>query len=423
MPTITKSKHLQELEAKRDKLAQETADLFTKDGSTGKYTMGPDALGEINKRNDAMAKLHDEIKAQEKLENIEGQARSIYQASQEPVNPMVHPRGGDGDRKPQAKSLGQIFAASREYQQFKGQRNWPTPVAIPNLDIRAAVFRTGAGWTPTQIREPGYVPDSTRPIAVVDNIPILPTSADTIRYMREDAITDVAVEKAESTATTAADLIEEATRALTEQTQTVEWLPVFAPVTLQQMEDVDGIEAYLDLTLTAELRRRLDLQILRGTGATPLLLGTNNVGSINTQAKGGDPTPDAIFKAMTKVRGGGATPGNAEPSVVFAHPNDWEAIRLLRTADGLYIWGPPSESGPTRVWGVPVVVTAAALENTMTLGDYATYSALYVKRDVTMQVSDSHAHYFTRGMLAVRLDMRAAMVHRRPTAFATVTGV
>ena len=59
----------------------------------------------------------------------------------------------------------------------------------------------------------------------------------------------------------------------------------------------------------------------------------------------------------------------------------------------------------------------------MTTGDYATFSALYTKRGVNIEVSDSHAFYFTRGMLAVRADIRVSMVHFRDTAFCKVTGV
>ena len=122
---------------------------------------------------------------------------------------------------------------------------------------------------------------------------------------------------------------------------------------------------------------------------------------------------------FTKIRVNGFT----EPSVLFAHPNDWQDVRLLRTADGIYIWGSPADAGPDRIWGVRVVQTTAVSENTMVTGDYVSFAALHPKRGITLQVSDSHAHYFTRGMLAVRADMRIAMVHYRPEAFATITSV
>ena len=227
------------------------------------------------------------------------------------------------------------------------------------------------------------------------------------------------METAESTATTAADLIGEGALALTERTRPVEWLPVFIPVTIQQMQDVVGIEAYIDSRLMYMIRARLDLQVLAGNGTTPNLLGTENVSGIAAQAKGADTEEDAIFKAMTTIRDTGFT----EPSVVFIRPNKFQNIRLRKTADGQYIWGHPSMPGPFTMWGVRMVQTTAVTATKAIVGDYANFSALYTKMGIQLDVSDSHAHYFTRGMLAIRAYMRVSMVHFRPEAFAEVTGL
>lgn len=368
---------------------------------------------EIKRSNMELAELGRERDDRISLDGASKSAKSLHEFYNKPGERIILP----GDAA-EGKTLGGIFVASQEYKQFKGMRNWPAQLKA-DIELKD-VFRTGAGWAPPQMRIPRIELSAQRPIAVVDHIPQLPTDSETIRYMKETTFTSTnIVEKAESTATTNSDLIGEAALVLTETTDEVETLPAFIPVTQQQMEDVAGIEAYINQRLAYMLQARLDLQIIQGTGVTPLLLGTNNVGSVLSQAKGSDPTPDAIYKGMRQVR---AT-GFAEPSVVFAHPNDWEDIRLLRTADGIYIFGSPLEAGMERIWGVPVVVTTAALENTITLGDYARFSALYTKRGITLAVSDSHQSYFTRGMLAIRADTRVAMVHFRATAFCKITGV
>ena len=375
-------------------------------------------IDKVRQMNAELGVLNAEVKELEELEGIAQQARNQYLADHEPATKMTHP-SADQRTQVEVKSVGKLFHDSPEYNTQKARRQWAEPLDLPDIDIRNAVFRTGAGWDPQIIRIDRVELTPQRPIAVVDMVPMLPTGMDTISYMEETTYTDNAVETAESTATTAADLIGENALTLTERTRPVEWLPVFIPVTMQQMEDVEGIEAYVDSRLSYALRARLDLQMLAGNGTTPNLLGTENVTGIQAQAKGADTEEDAIFKAMTSIR----DDGFAEPSVVFLRPNKFQNIRLRKTADGQYIWGHPSQAGPFQIWGVTLAQTTAVTATKALLGDYANFSTLYTKRGITLAVSDSHAHYFTRGMLAIRADMRISMVHFRPKAFAEVTGL
>jgi HK97 family phage major capsid protein len=190
-------------------------------------------------------------------------------------------------------------------------------------------------------------------------------------------------------------------------------------VTDEQFEDEPRARDYVNNRLPFMVRQRLDSQVLVGNGTSPNLRGTENVVGIQTQALGGDPLTDALHKAIRKVR----EDGFAEPSAVFIRPSLFEAVRLLRTADGVYIWGHPAISGPTTIWGVPVVETTAAPATKALLGDYQNFSELAVRRGVDIQVSNSHGTYFIEGKLAVRCDVRVAMVHYRPKAFAAVTGL
>lgn len=115
--------------------------------------------------------------------------------------------------------------------------------------------------------------------------------------------------------------------------------------------------------------------------------------------------------------------GRAQPGAVIFHPNDWQDVRLLRTSDGIYIWGNPSEAGPERIWGLQVVQSDAQTENTAVVGDFTNYSLLAVRRGIDVQVTNSHASDFINGKQAIRADLRTALVFTRPAAFATVTGI
>src|SRR5690606_15247710 len=206
---------------------------------------------------------------------------------------------------------------------------------------------------------------------------------------------------------------------LEEKNVPVRKIPVFLPVTDELFEDEPRAESYVQNRLPFMIRQRLDLQILRGNGTAPNLVGTENVSGIQTQTKGSDPVVDAFYKAFRKIR----DTGFAVPSVLFLTPANWEPVRLMRTADGVYIWGHPSMPGPATVWGVPVVETTAAPATKALAGDYANFSELAVRRGIDVQVSNSHGDFFIRGKLAVRADLRVALIHYRPLAFCEITGL
>ena len=163
--------------------------------------------------------------------------------------------------------------------------------------------------------------------------------------------------------------------------------------------------------------------VLSGTGTNSgtvtQLLGTVNKSGIQTLAIGSDTLIDASYKLFTSIR----TDGFAEPSVAFIRPTLWTQVALLKTADGQYIYSNPAGNVASVLWGVPVVQTMAAPATTMVTGDYSNYAFLGVKRGIDVQVTNSHSTDFINGKQAIRLDMRCVMVHIRPKAFGTLTGL
>ena len=215
-------------------------------------------------------------------------------------------------------------------------------------------------------------------------------------------------------------MIGEAALAWTERTQPVEWLPAFIPATTQQLEDVEGIQETINRRLSRMIRARLSSQLAAGNGTTPNLLGLASRAGIQTQAKKVLMTwPTAIAKALAKVR----RYEGYEPDVCVLHPDDWTELRTLKTTDGNFLWGSPATPGVETIWGVRVVQASELTAGTGYVGDFAGFSGLYIKRGLTLTVSDSHASYFTRGQLAIRADMRAAAVWLAANAFSSVTGI
>jgi len=397
-----------EFEAKQDKLhnvfkeAGKEMDFSKVTVLDGDDKAKVEAVRKMNLELDALGKEIEELVG---LENI-AKADETREKGLEAMGGVSLPAPIIKEAKP--KSIGEMFVESKAFKDYHGGPQGP--VGTLDIDLKT-VFATTAGWAPETIRTGLMVPIATRPIKVVDIIPSGRTDDTAIVYMEETTFTNVAVEVAEAGAKP------EATLALTERSSPVRKIAVWIPVTSEQLEDVAGIQSYLNNRLTLMIRQRLDLQLLVGNGVAPNLMGLNNVVGVQTFVLAGDQF-DAIYQAIKQVR----TIGFAEADNVVMHPNDWQQLRLARTDTGLYILGNPSEPGPFRIWGLPVLESTAQTENTVLTGDFAGYCQLFEKKGIDIQISDSHDTYFIYNKLAVRCEIRVAFPIYRPAAFCTVSG-
>jgi len=357
-----------------------------------------------------IGKIRDEVLEKE---NIASNAKAIGDEFNKPIRPNF---GGNPDGQKAApakdeKSYAQRFVESKQYKDWLVNKPMESEAFETDMRLKTLLI-SSTGWVPEATRSGLVVPYATRPIQVTDLIPTIQTTQNAYVYMEETTFTNTAAETAEGAAKP------EATLALTQRTAVVRKIAVHIPVTDEQLEDVPGMQEYIEQRLAFMVRQRLDSQILVGDGVAPNLLGIIATPNVQTQAKGADPTPDAIYKAMTKVE----VTGQAMPSAVVLHPNDWQDIRLLRTVDGIYIWGSPSEAGPERIWGLPVVKAQGLTENTGIVGDFANFSLLVERKGMTIKVGYINDD-FTKNQRRIIAEIRVAFVVTRPTAFCLVTGI
>ncbi|MEV0994651.1 phage major capsid protein [Nonomuraea sp. NPDC050202] len=401
------------LDAKRKSLK----DIFDEAGPEYDMSKVKSIKGDTAAKVDAIRQLNEELTERKaKVDELMVLARAAGAAKEAEQVERGDRDVRDDGRGPQTKdgrerSFGESFMASQAVKGYvRGSGSGPQAT----VDVSLKTLLTTGGYAPETTRTGRIEEFPTRPAPHIANmIPQTSTGQAAVVYMEETIFNNTAAEVFEG------EQFPEAQLKLEEKTVPVRKIAVYLPVTDETFEDVPRAESYVNNRLPFMLRQRLDLQILRGNGTAPNLLGTENVPGIISQPKGADPTMDALYKAMNRIR----TEGFAEPNVIFMSPLKWESIRLLRTADGVYIWGHPSQVGPATVWGLPVVETTAAPPTKALMGDYANFSELAIRRGIDVQISNSHADYFINGKLAVRADVRVAVVHYRPTAFAEVTGL
>lgn len=408
----------QEIEQKSDQLAKIFAEA--KDGD--KYTFGKvKCLGKLNAMevSEKVGELNNELTAL-------GKKRETLAVAQQAIAEQQRREGAKGGaigliHQPSAKetahveetqSLGDFFVKSAAWQHYKTHKTAPTPSSKFDVSLKT-LFQRSAGWDPQVIRTGRIVEDAQRPIQLIDTMPVENTGMDTVAYMEETLFSNTAAVETSEGGTP-----NEATIEYAEQTVPVQKISVFLPVGDEMLEDEPRMRSILDNRLIFMIRQRLDGQIATGNGTSPNLRGVLNASGLQTQARGADPAPDAIRKGMTLVR----VTGRAFPDKVIMHPNDWQDIRLLRTSDGIYVWGSPSEAGPTRIWGLQVVEADQMTENTSVVGDFANFSALVNRRGVDVQVGYI-GNDFRDGRKSIRADIRVALVWYRGAAFCQVTGM
>jgi len=404
------------LDAKRAELAAIFAKAATKVDGQDRYNLTSEQLDDVKARNAEIDDLAKQIEDAKSLDAIyQANAKAMRESNRPGSQLPLSGKSADGGRltdQREVKSLGKLFVGSDEYKNRRGIKG--LEVKLNDFDFLEVktLMETGAGFAPQSVRTGRVVDYAHRRPVVADLIPQTPTDQAAVVYMEETTFTNNAATRSEG------GQAGESALAYTERSVAVREIANFLPVTEIQLEDVSQAQSLIDNRLMTMLDLTEETQLLTGDNNAPNLNGFLTAVS-QAQAKGSDPTPDAIYKAMTKVR---AT-GFAEPSAIIVHPNDWQDIRLLRTTDGIYIWGNPSEAGPERIWGLPAVITTAETENTAFLGDFQLYSEIFRRRGANIKVSDSHSDYFIKGKLAIRADKRLALAIYRATAFCKVTGI
>jgi HK97 family phage major capsid protein len=380
----------------------------------GGYKMSAEQTAEFRKRNADLDTLGTERDLQAEAEK----SAAAVESKLAPQGTIAANKGGDGheDKGNGIETKAQLNAEFKSAFETHGS-------AIKSYQLGDAPIRFGIGAglktivdlttaydtlaTPAGRFESALFFGDVEPL-----FPHSPVSSDSVTGWIQTTDTDNAAAKAENTAAT------ESAFAWTKTTDEVEDIRTWIPASRNLLSDEPQMQGVITGMLAKRLQKKSSGYILTGTGTTPVPWGVFIRTGFQTQAKGTDPTFDAIHKAITKV----AVTGDADPNLAVFHPNDWQDIRLTRTTDGVYILGNPTESGPRRIWGLPVVLSTGMTEGTGGVVD-TSFTTIFENGGLVVEVSTEHSTYFTEGTMAIALVRRFAAWHGRPAAAATITGI
>jgi HK97 family phage major capsid protein len=180
------------------------------------------------------------------------------------------------------------------------------------------------------------------------------------------------------------------------------------------MDDVPGLISYLDLRGTTGLKLKEEDQLLFGSGT-----GQNINGLIpqatefdNTLRKTGDTRIDTIRHAILQVRR-----AEYRATGIVMHPDDLEALDLVKDDTGRYIISDPVNGGPDRVWRLHIVDTTAMPTGEFLAGAFATAAQVFDRQQATFEISTENADDFEKNLATARIEERLALAVYRPESF------
>jgi HK97 family phage major capsid protein len=198
-------------------------------------------------------------------------------------------------------------------------------------------------------------------------------------------------------------------------TTNVKTIAEWVPVTKRALADVAQLEGLINDELAADIAEAEEGQILNGDGSGENFTGITATSGIQTQAFSTD-LFTSVRKGVTKLR----TVGRVNPTALLVNPSDAEKIDLLKDANNVYYYGGPQVIGQRTLWGVPVVESETQTAGTALIGDFSK-AVLWDREQTTVTMTDSHADFFVRNLVAILAEERLAFGVTRPTAFCTVT--
>jgi HK97 family phage major capsid protein len=318
--------------------------------------------------------------------------------------------GGGGDQR---KSLGQLAAESDVCKSYRGGRAELVTMNAPLFGKAAITSAQDSAGALIQPHRVGLIEGPEQQLVVRDLFQAVSIATNAIEWVVEKAYANNAgSQKGEGAAKNESSLSYE------KRTSSVETIAHWFPLSRQVLTDAPQLQGRIDTRGRYGLKQQEESQLLFGDGTNGTLLGL--VPQAVAFSKVGMPVVPAGGPAHTSLdylRWAFLQVAKAGYPATFAtlSMEDWAVIQMMKTNDGAYIFGTPTDGAAPRIWGKQVVETTS-----LTAGDFLAGSGfaatIYDREEVTVRVLEEHADFAIKNMVAILIEERLGFTVERPDA-------
>jgi HK97 family phage major capsid protein len=264
-------------------------------------------------------------------------------------------------------------------------------------------------------------PGLWRPLTIRQLLTVMPTTSDTIEYVREVSHVNNAAIVADATALSGSSGTKPQGGLIFEKiTDTVKTIAEWVAVTRRIVKDSPQLMEYINQYLMNDIAQELEDQIMSGTGGDEfegiLEVVSQSVGPAGSGAWAAYNKLDLVRAAKRVVFRNGRTNATA----VVVNPSDSEVLDILKasTAGTYFSGGPYMADTVTPLWGLTRIESEAVPEGTAVVGDFR--RAILFDREDTSIVVGTAMDDLIRNLMRVLGEARYGFGVVRETAFCAI---
>ena len=253
----------------------------------------------------------------------------------------------------------------------------------------------GAGnnyWDAENQRMPGIFNDARPALRLLQSLPKINCTSNTFEFVRLDGFTSAAAVQTEG----AAKAEQALPTALT--SVSIDTVAVILKASNQVLADEPQLSGFIQSKLMFGV-----LQKLEALAVAAIIAGATAYTPTATEHA------DEIGEAMAAMDAAGWNAG-----LVLLHPTTWHAIRSKRATGGEYVAGGWDAPAGARIWGAPVVTSAAATAGQAIVVD--TSQVALIDRMAPIVEAGLDGDDFSKNLITLRAELRAATAIFSPTA-------